>query len=129
MSDTETAKIDYGYKGSKLVCPCGVRQDAGFTVSDRTGAPKHDIHWCLVTCNLCGRIITRDGVVIGRRELTAYETDNGPGGMSWELHHKDRWVASVGTREEAVDRGATVFHTYADWEAFQLRQMNEEGKG
>ena len=56
--------------------------------------------------------------------IHAYETDNGPAGMSWELWDETipddtAWLASLATRGEAENAGATVFHTYAEWEAEQ----------
>lgn len=66
----------------------------------------------------------------------AYETDNGPNGISWEVYDEERseesqrttWVASVGTREEAAAAAATVFHTLEEWYAEQELTGLERGE-
>lgn len=66
----ELAKVDYGYRPSRLVCPCGMRRPEGFFQSDATGTATgvYDRTSAIVTCSGCGRVITADGAVIGRRE-------------------------------------------------------------
>lgn len=60
--------------------------------------------------------------VFGRPSfIRAFETDNGPGGMSWELEDGDhRWIASVGTRAEAEKLGASAFYPFEMWEAARI---------
>jgi hypothetical protein len=72
--DVEFARFErYPQGDERMVCPCGARQAAAFFTCDRAGALVLDPHWCLITCELCGRIITRDGVVIGYREVRQEE--------------------------------------------------------
>lgn len=68
----DIAEIDYSYPGGRLVCPCGVRRPEGFYQSDSQGnALKiHDRTCAILTCSDCGRVMTVDGAIIGRREVT-----------------------------------------------------------
>jgi hypothetical protein len=34
--------------------------------------------------------------------LRAYETDNGPGGVSWELHQDGQWIGSYASLDEVM---------------------------
>lgn len=65
----------------------------------------------------------------------AYETDNGPGGISWEVHDVDvrpagavasRFVRSCASRGEAEALGATVFHTLEEWERMTVAERENE---
>ena len=68
---TELAEIDFGYRPSRLVCPCGVRRPEALYQSDREGKPTgvFDRTACILTCAACGRVITIEGVVIARKEV------------------------------------------------------------
>jgi hypothetical protein len=50
--------------------------------------------------------------------IAAYETDNGPGGISWEIKEDGQWFHSAATRTEADRYGVTEWHTLAEWDAF-----------
>lgn len=53
--------------------------------------------------------------------IHAYEIDGGPSGRWWELDDDSKpeaegFMGTEATREMAERRGATVFHTYEQWE-------------
>ena len=47
----------------------------------------------------------------------AYETDNGPGGMSWEIHDEaGKWERSLPRDADLALLAPVEVYTYADWE-------------
>lgn len=66
----EMARIDYEYRPARLVCPCGVSRPEGFFQSDPDGTATgpFDRLSSVITCAMCGRVMTIEGVVIARRE-------------------------------------------------------------
>lgn len=59
------------HETGRMVCPCGMCWPLGFVACDRFGEDTPAERYpAIVRCIISDHIITADGVVIGRREVT-----------------------------------------------------------